>query len=175
MILVALLFIVISIVLERMVLMNRGSEFRKWDLHVHSPYTVLNNQFSKLQDGNPDIDCFIQKIKDENISAIGLTNYFNFSDNDFNLKAKLEEEGIATFLNLEVRLSNINKSDQLFDYHIIFDNTLDDGIVKNLLGELKANIGPYEKAFNRLSKDEIEFSANIDFKSLRTILEGNAE
>ncbi|HEL2739351.1 TPA: ATPase, partial [Streptococcus suis] len=174
-ILVALLFIVKSIVLERMILMNRGSEFRKWDLHVHSPYTVLNNQFSKLQDGNPDIDCFIQKIKDENISAIGLTNYFNFSDNDFNLKAKLEEEGIATFLNLEVRLSNINKSDQLFDYHIIFDNTLDDDIVKNLLGELKANIGPYEKAFNRLSKDEIEFSANIDFKSLRTILEGNAE
>ncbi|HEM3598603.1 TPA: ATPase [Streptococcus suis] len=155
--------------------MNRGSEFRKWDLHVHSPYTVLNNQFSKLQDGTPDIDCFIQKIKDENISAIGLTNYFNFSDNDFNLKAKLEEEGIATFLNLEVRLSNINKSDQLFDYHIIFDNTLDDDIVKNLLGELKANIGPYEKAFNRLSRDEIEFSANIDFKSLRTILEGNAE
>ncbi|HEL9630977.1 TPA: AAA family ATPase, partial [Streptococcus suis] len=42
-------------------------------------------------------------------------------------------------------------------------------------GELKANIGPYEKAFNRLSRDEIEFSANIDFKSLRTILEGNAE
>lgn len=71
MILVALLFIVKSIVLERMILMNRGSEFRKWDLHVHSPYTVLNNQFSKLQDGNPDIDCFIQKIKDENISAIG--------------------------------------------------------------------------------------------------------
>ena len=155
--------------------MNRGSEFRKWDLHIHSPYTVLNNQFSKFEDGSPDIESFIQKIKDEDISAIGLTNYFNFTDDDFNLKTKLEENGIVTFLNLEVRLSNINKSDQLFDYHIIFDNALDDGIIKNLLGELKANIGATEKAFNRLSKNEIEYSAHVDFKSLSQILESNTE
>lgn len=155
--------------------MNRGSEFRKWDLHIHSPYTVLNNQFSKFEDGSPDIESFIQKIKDEDISAIGLTNYFNFTDDDFNLKTRLEENGIVTFLNLEVRLSNINKSDQLFDYHIIFDNTLDDGIIKNLLGELKANIGATEKAFNRLSNKEIESSAHVDFKSLNQILERNTE
>lgn len=155
--------------------MNRGSEFRKWDLHIHSPYTVLNNQFSKFEDGSPDIESFIQKIKDEDISAIGLTNYFNFTDDDFNLKTRLEENGIVTFLNLEVRLSNINKSDQLFDYHIIFDNALDDGIIKNLLGELKANIGATEKAFNRLSKNEIEYSAHVDFKSLSQILESNTE
>ena len=155
--------------------MNRGSEFRKWDLHIHSPYTVLNNQFSKFEDGSPDIESFIQKIKDEDISAIGLTNYFNFTDDDFNLKTRLEENGIVTFLNLEVRLSNINKSDQLFDYHIIFDNTLDDGIIKNLLGELKANIGATEKAFNRLCNKEIESSAHVDFKSLNQILERNTE
>ena len=155
--------------------MNRGSEFRKWDLHIHSPYTVLNNQFSKFEDGSPDIESFIQKIKDENISAIGLTNYFNFTDDDFNLKTRLEENGIVTFLNLEVRLSNINKSDQLFDYHIIFDNTLDDGIIKNLLGELKANIGVTEKAFNRLSNKEIESFAHVDFKSLNQILERDTE
>ena len=77
---------------------------------------------------------FIQKLRMRIFPAIGLTNYFNFTDDDFNLKTRLEENGIVTFLNLEVRLSNINKSDQLFDYHIIFDNTLDDGIIKNLLG-----------------------------------------
>ena len=111
--------------------MNRGSEFRKWDLHIHSPYTVLNNQFSKLEDGRPDIESFIRKIKKNNISAIGLTNYFNFTDDDFKLKTILEERGITTFLNLEVRLSNINKSDQLLDYHIIFDNTVEDDIIRN--------------------------------------------
>ena len=34
-------------------MIQRGSEFRKWDLHIHSPYTVLNNQFDKLSDGSP--------------------------------------------------------------------------------------------------------------------------
>ena len=28
---------------------------------IHSPYTVLNNQFSKFEDGSPDIESFIQK------------------------------------------------------------------------------------------------------------------
>ena len=31
-----------------------------------------------------------KKIKDEDISAIGLTNYFNFTDDDFNLKQDLK-------------------------------------------------------------------------------------
>ncbi|MTW08597.1 ATPase, partial [Streptococcus pneumoniae] len=109
--------------------------------HIHSPYTVLNNQFDKLPDGSLDVEKFIQKIKDEGISAVGLTNYFRFSDDDFKLKDRLNEEGIATFLNLEVRLSNINKSDELFDYHVVFGNEVQDDIVKNLLGHLKANIG----------------------------------
>ena len=95
---------------------NRGSEYRKWDMHIHSPYTMVNNQFG-LSDGKGKIfeDKFIQKIIESNISAVGLTNYFNFTEEDFRLKNKLNNIGIATFLNLEVRLSYINKHDKLFD------------------------------------------------------------
>lgn len=119
---------------------NRGSEFRKWDLHIHSPYTVLNNNYRKI-DGKPAINEFIRVIKENNISVIGLTNYFNFTEEDFILKEELEKEGVTTFLNLEVRLSNINKEDQLCDYHIIFDNTVDKEIIVNLLAKLEANTG----------------------------------
>ena len=156
-------------------MIQRGSEFRKWDLHIHSPYTVLNNQFDKLSDGSPDVEKFIQKIKDEGISALGLTNYFNFNDNDFKLKERLNKEGIATFLNLEIRLSYINKSDQLFDYHIIFDNKLPDIIIKNLLGQLKANIGSTNKSFNTLTNSEIENVANIDLSQLLKVLNNDKE
>ena len=156
-------------------MIQRGSEFRKWDLHIHSPYTVLNNQFDKLSDGSPDVEKFIQKIKDEGISAIGLTNYFNFNDDDFRLKNRLNKEGIATFLNLEIRLSYINKSDQLFDYHIIFDNKLPDIIIKNLLGQLKANIGSTNKSFNTLTNSEIENVANIDLSQLLKVLNNDKE
>ena len=156
-------------------MIQRGSEFRKWDLHIHSPYTVLNNQFDKLPDGSPDVEKFIQKIKDEDISAVGLTNYFNFNDNDFKLKERLNKEGIATFLNLEIRLSYINKSDQLFDYHIIFDNKLPDIIIKNLLGQLKANIGSTNKSFNTLTNSEIKNVANIDLSQLLKVLNNDKE
>lgn len=152
-------------------LLNRGSEFRKWDLHIHSPYTMVNNQFGLLDgDGKIDEDRFIKKIKESNISAVGLTNYFNFTEDDFKLKDKLNRQGIATFLNLEVRLSNINKTDQLFDYHIIFDNELKDVTIKNLLAQLKANIGSIDKSFNTLTKSEIENVANIDFSTLMRVL-----
>lgn len=135
-----------------MTTINRGSEFRKWDLHLHSLYSVLNNQYPRESDGSPKIQDFIDKIKEEEIEVVGLTNYFKFTDDDFKLKKELERLGITVFLNLEVRLSNINKNDQLFDYHIIFDNKLNDQIVKNLLGELKANVGSTKKSFNMAYK-----------------------
>lgn len=150
--------------------MNRGSEFRKWDLHIHSPYTILNNQFDSYEDGKPKIDEFIQKIKAEGISAIGLTNYFMFKNEDFDLKRRLTDEGIATFLNLEVRLSNINNSNQVFDYHVIFDNTLDDKLVKNLLGSLKAKVDGSEKDINTLTPKEIKESATVSFDALISAL-----
>ncbi len=68
-------------------MIQRGSEFRKWDLHIHSPFTVVNNQFEKLSGGEPNVDKFIENIKNAGISAIGLTNYFNFNDEDFSLKS----------------------------------------------------------------------------------------
>ena len=150
---------------------NRGSEYRKWDMHIHAPYTMVNNQFG-LSDGKGKIfeDKFIQKIIESNISAVGLTNYFNFTEEDFRLKNKLNNIGIATFLNLEVRLSYINKHDQLFDYHIIFDNELEDVTIKNILAQLKANIGSTDKSFNTLTNSEIENVANIDFSTLMNVL-----
>lgn len=65
-----------------------------------------------MADGSPDIEQFIKKLKDEGISAVGLTNYFNFKDEDFILKDKLNSAGIVAFLNLEVRLTNTNNSNQ---------------------------------------------------------------
>lgn len=29
---------------------NRGSEWRKWDLHIHTPFTKLNDQYTAEND-----------------------------------------------------------------------------------------------------------------------------
>ncbi len=49
---------------------GRGSEWRRWDLHVHSPGTALNDQFGSW-------DEYIAAIEsaDPHIAVIGITDY----------------------------------------------------------------------------------------------------
>lgn len=54
----------------------------------------------------------------------------------------------------------------MIDYHIIFDNQLDDSIIKNFLASSKAQTGDSEKAFNQLTKDDIQNKAAINFDNL---------
>ena len=53
----------------------RGSEWRKWDLHVHTPCSVLNNQFPN------DWDVYVKELFnraiDNDIACIGITDYFS--------------------------------------------------------------------------------------------------
>ena len=143
---------------------NRGSEWRKWDLHLHSPYTNINNKYGDITDEE-----FIEKIIKENIEVIGLTNYFNFSNEDFELKEKLEQKGIVVFLNLELRLNNINDEGNAVDYHIIFSNELSKEEIKNVLANIKASIGNTTKCLNMLSKEEIKIGV-VDLNELHNIL-----
>ncbi|MGI9652228.1 hypothetical protein [Chryseobacterium sp. RLHN22] len=96
---------------------NRGSEWRKWDLHMHSPYTFLNKYSCSDED-------FVKAILESKISCVGLTNYFKFDEKEYELKEKLERNGITTFLNLELRLDYLNKEDDCLDLHIIFSNNI---------------------------------------------------
>lgn len=53
----------------------RGSEWRKWDLQVHTPFSVLNNQFGS--DWNIYVKNLINKAIKENIAVIGITDYYS--------------------------------------------------------------------------------------------------
>ena len=122
---------------------NRGSQFRKWDLHLHSLYShsQLSNQYNINENNHEErFDEFLKKLNENDIKAIGLTNYFNFSEQDYCLKRKLEEKGIVVFLNLELILENGNVKDETCDIHIIFDNLLDEKEVKCFLASMPAKV-----------------------------------
>ena len=56
----------------------RGSEWRRWDLHIHSPLSVLNNQYPNNPNGSLNWDQFINKLEEiESVSVIGITDYFS--------------------------------------------------------------------------------------------------
>ena len=56
-------------------LYEHGSEWRRWDLHVHTPDSVLETQFKGDWDG------YISAIEqsDSGVAVIGITDYYSIS------------------------------------------------------------------------------------------------
>lgn len=143
---------------------TKGSEWRKWDLHVHSLKTHLNNNYSGVSE-----DTLITKLQESGISIVGLTNYFNFTQEDYALKKKLEQKGITIFLNLELRLTYQNKEDQCCDIHVIFNNEIED--INCFLGNLTIKINGQSKKANTLSSQEDFENGAVEFDHLVETLE----
>ncbi|OOQ10812.1 ATPase, partial [Helicobacter pylori] len=143
---------------------SKGSNWHKWDLHVHTPYTHLNKAYQCCEEE------FIQKLCDSQIDCIGLTNYFKFNEKEFDLKEKIEKKGIKVFYNLEVRLDYQNKEDQCLDFHIIFSDKVTQQEIDNFLKNADANVGGTEKKLADLEKDDFD-KAVVNFDQLLECLE----
>lgn len=108
----------------------RGSEWRRWDLHIHSPLSGLNNQYPKKTDGTPDWDAFIAKIESlQGVSVIGVTDYF-FIDGYKEVKEYKESGRLTNFdlilPNIELRLDTfvVNNRSRDINFHVIFSDEL---------------------------------------------------
>ncbi len=141
---------------------NRGSEWRKWDLHVHSPKVFLNNQF-----GTISVDDFVNKINESEIVAIGLTNYFRFDDTELGeIKDKLTKKGIVVFPNIEFRTQPPNKENEEMHIHVLFSDNVSVQKITSFLGRLKTVDVKYCKD---LTQQEIE-TTSITIDTLRNTL-----
>jgi predicted metal-dependent phosphoesterase TrpH len=70
---------------------SKGSEWRRWDLHVHTPESKLENQFTGWED-------YISAIEadDSGVAVIGVTDYATI-DGYKRLKLKKKVEGFLKF------------------------------------------------------------------------------
>jgi hypothetical protein len=125
--------------------LSRGSEWRKWDLHIHSPLAALNNQFPHLANGEADWEAFIAKLESlPDISVLGITDYFTIEG--YRRVRELRSQGrlakIALILpNIEFRLDKIittSGGNRRLNYHVIFsDRVSPEEIEEHFLQELK--------------------------------------
>ena len=53
---------------------NRGSEWRKWDLHVHTPESGMSNKFGNNWDEY--VKALFQTAISNEVAVIGVTDYF---------------------------------------------------------------------------------------------------
>lgn len=109
----------------------KGSEWRKWDLHIHSPLSLLNNQYPKLSTGEPDWDKFVEKLESVDLAVVGITDYFTIEGykklQSFIQGGRLRN--IHTILpNIEFRLSSVisskkdGKEPRRLNFHVIFSD-----------------------------------------------------
>lgn len=124
----------------------KGSTWRKWDLHIHSPLTILNNQYPKLSDGTPDWEAFISRLESLDIAVLGITDYFTIDGykkiKEFKSQGRLAN--IHTILpNVEFRLNSVisSKKDgqepRRLNFHVIFsDEVSEQDIEEHFLHDL---------------------------------------
>ena len=133
----------------------RGSEWRRWDLEVHTPFSALNNGFGGDFDAYAKtlLECAVEK----KIAAIGVTDYFSIEGYK-RLKALLDDktrldtlvgtdvaakaQAILLLPNIEFRTSviitRLNGQDSRVNFHVIFSDEIDpDVIEEHFLRELK--------------------------------------
>lgn len=129
----------------------RGSEWRKWDLQVHTPASHLNNQFGS------DWDTYVQQLFRvliaKEIAVVGLTDYFSIEgyktvkEKYLADKAKLKTlftpeeiakiETIRVLPNIEFRLNKLVGSSRINAHVILSDDVPIKDIDENFLHDLE--------------------------------------
>lgn len=120
---------------------KRGSEWRKWDLHIHTPETKKNDQFTGATPEDK-WNNYINSINSspEIISVIGITDYFSI-DNYFKFKhAALDGKFTRPFdlilPNIELRIHPVTSSSTPINIHCIFNPEIDSEIQDRFLSNL---------------------------------------
>lgn len=101
----------------------RGSEWRKWDLHVHVPGTKLSDAYAKSSD-EPDFERFAAILEDSDVAVFGITDYFSADQTlafiDY-FKEHYPDSEKLLLVNIELRLNEtVNSAKQMVDFHVLF-------------------------------------------------------
>ena len=115
-------------------MVNRGSEWGRWDLHVHTKGTAKNDGYTNISFDEYCSHLFKRAI-DYNIKVIGITDYFNIenyklvktyqdnieNNNDFSDDEKEIIKKIKLMPNIELRTTPSTDKGSLINVHLIID------------------------------------------------------
>ncbi len=113
---------------------ERGSEWRKWDLHIHTKDTNKNDNFTSTDFNSFCITLFKKALKND-IKAIGITDYFEISNykkvrgfvDNIESSSGFDEQEIENIKNIfllpnvELRILPATGSGGLINIHCLFN------------------------------------------------------
>lgn len=112
---------------------NRGSEWKSWDLHLHSPLSHMANQF------DVDMSEYIKLLSNSEISVFGITNYFCFANDELEMiREGLRRKNTSKTVmgNLEFRIAQPNKSGEFINIHVLFSEKLETREINSIMARL---------------------------------------
>ena len=118
----------------------KGSEWRKWDLHVHTPASALNNHFEGTNEDGKWDKYLAKLVSFTDISVLGLTDYFSIEGYK-KVKAYKDAGHLSNidFLlpNVELRILPVTSEDTPINLHIIFSPEIVDELDSKFFSSLE--------------------------------------
>lgn len=139
---------------------ERGSEWRRWDLHIHTPGTLKNDQYAgnsideKWENFYNAIEGYIGDGSDirKNIEVIGITDYNSIKNYKKVLSDNRLPDCVKLILpNVEMRLTVLGGRSPI-NIHFIFDPKIVDSLEARFFGKIHFNNG--DTSFNA-TRDEL--------------------
>ena len=174
---------------------TRGSEWNKWDLHIHTPFTGKNDQFTGSSK-DEKWDNYLTKIEQNNdVKVLGITDYFSIDNYLYMLE--LQKNGripnVYLIPNVELRILPVTRTETPINIHVLFDPELNiDIIQRDFFNQLQFEYSGSKFQCNRYSliqlgkaintnsvSDEEAYKTglnqfNITFPDLRNVLKAKS-
>lgn len=150
-----------------------GSTWSKWDLHIHSPLTHVNNNYQPK-----DIDLYVDAVIENNLKLIAVTNYWFLENDELEIiRKKFAEKkySVCVLANIEFRIAQPNKSGEWINIHAIFSESISSDKINRVLSRIKLQNTTDDGKTIWCSKDSMDES-RIDFNeaiiNYETLCEG---
>lgn len=119
---------------------ERGSEWRRWDLHIHTPETALNNQFGDWEE-------YLNAIEAQSeVRVLGGTDYFSITNysklKEFKAQGRIPEVDLL-IPNIEFRIAPPSDKATAINIHLLVspDDPNHEKEILNALGRLMWQYG----------------------------------
>lgn len=141
----------------------RGSEWRRWDLHIHTPESKLGTSFPGMEWEEYLVALEAAAIAND-IAVIGITDYMSIDGYEKALASKTDAVsprlGSVALLvpNIELRVLPATKDSKALNVHLLIDPTAADHVarIKKALRQLRV---PYDgETYGCCREDLIEFA-----------------
>lgn len=163
--------------------LKKGAQWLKWDLHLHTPDTKLNNAGFEIK--NKDKwEKYCEILENSDVAVFGITDYFSV-DNYFKLtnifREKYRCSNKVFFPNIEFRLDvSVNNKAEEVNIHVLFSNDTSESDIKNFLSKLETaiTVNTVKKTCDQLKSEDDFKKASINYNDLKDTLKkvfGNNE